>query len=162
MDLARGSPVATLPEHQDLAFNKPASASSIENDDESAAKANDGDEDSRWCADDEPENGAEWWQVDLKQCADLSGCQITFPYDGKRYRYEVEGSIDRKTWVMLSDQSQTTARTRVQNLSFKQATGQAAAIRYVKITILGIDEGCWASIAEVKVFGHEITPGKVQ
>ena len=149
MGFACGATVAESPGQHDLAFNKPASASSIENDDESAAKANDGDEDTRWCADDEPENGAEWWQVDLEQRADLSGCQIAFPYDGKQYRYKVEGSDDRKTWKMLSDQSQTTARTRVQNLMFNRATG----IRYVKITILGFDEGCWASISEVKVFG---------
>jgi hypothetical protein len=151
-----GTAIATAPDQQDLALNKPASASSIENDDENAAKANDGDEYTRWCADDEPENGAEWWQVDLEQRADLSGCQIIFPYDGKQYRYKVEGSADRKTWKMLSDQSQTTARTRAQHLAFRQARG----IRFVRITILGFDEGCWASIAEVKVFGPEANSNK--
>ena len=92
---------------ENLALHKPASASSIENDDESAAKANDGDRRHALVADDEPENGAEWWQVDLEKAADLSGCEITWPYDGKQYRYKVEGSADRKTWAMLSDQTQT-------------------------------------------------------
>jgi len=158
LGLVCGTAVAASPEQQNIALNKPASASSIENDDQNAAKANDGNDDTHWCADDEPENGAEWWQVDLEQRADLTGCQITFPYDGKQYRYKVEGSADRKTWMMLSDQSQTTTRRRVQKLTFNQAAG----IRYLRITITGFDEGCWASIAEVKVFGHEATTGKGQ
>jgi hypothetical protein len=134
---------------ENLALHKPATASSIENDDQSAAKANDGDDDTHWCADDEPENGAEWWQVDLEKPADLSGCEITWPYDGKQYRYKVEGSADRKAWEMLSDQTQTTDRTRVRDLKFENARG----IRYVKITVTGFDPGCWASISEVKVYG---------
>ncbi len=136
---------------QNLALNKPASASSIENDDQDAAKANDGNDDTHWCADDEPENGAEWWQVDLQKPQDLTRGQIVFPYDRKRYLYKVEGSTDGKTWTMLSDQTKTTARTRVQDLKFTNAGG----IRYVKVTITGFDEGCWASIAEVKLFGNE-------
>ena len=139
-----------------LALHKPASASSIENDDQNAAKANDGDDDTRWCADDEPENGAEWWQVDLQKPADLSSCQVIFPYEGKLYRYKVEGSADGKTWIMLSDQSQTTARTRLHNLTFNNAAG----LRYVKITILAFDEGCWASISEVRIYGQESASGK--
>jgi hypothetical protein len=137
---------------ENLALHKPASSSSIENDDQNASKANDGDDDTRWCADDEPENGAEWWQVDLEKPADLSGCEICWPYDGKQYRYKVEGSADRKSWKMLSDQTQTTARTQVQELKFEGAKG----IRYVKITVTGFDEGCWASISEVKVFGVDV------
>src|SRR5579863_3175231 len=82
---------AEAPTRENLALHKPATASSIENDDQSASKANDGDDDTHWCADDEPENGAEWWQVDLEQRADLAGCEIIFPFDGKQYRYKVEG-----------------------------------------------------------------------
>ncbi len=143
------------PRRQNLALNRPASASSIENDDQSAAKANDGDDDSRWCADDEPENGAEWWQVDFGKPTDLTGCQITWPYDGKRYLYKVEGSSDRKAWTMLSDQTQTAARTRVQELKFEKARG----IRFVRITVTGFEQGCWASISEVQVFGQENNAG---
>jgi F5/8 type C domain len=136
---------------ENLALNKPASASSIENDDQNAAMANDGDDESRWCADDEPDNGAEWWRVDLEKPADLTDCQIIWPYDDKCYRYKIEGSADGKTWKMMSDQTQTSARTQVQDVKLKNA----ARIRYVKVTITGVDPGCWASIAEVKVFGHE-------
>src|SRR5207302_8047103 len=79
-----------------LALHKPASSSSIENDEHYAAKANDGNPESCWSADDEPEGGPEWWQVDLEKSFDLSGCQIVWPFDGKRYRFRVEGSADGK------------------------------------------------------------------
>ena len=132
-----------------LALHKPATSSSIENDEHAAAQANDGDTDTCWRADDEPENGAEWWQVDLGNAANLSGCQITWPYDRMQYRFKVEGSADRQTWSMLNDQTQSTSRAQVRDLKFEKAPG----VRYVRITVTGFDDGCWASISEVKVFG---------
>ena len=155
---AQSGKCATATTRPDIALHKPATASSIENDEQSADKANDGDDNSQWCADDEPENGAEWWQVDLLKPANVSGCQITWPYDDKQYRYKVEGSADRKTWLLLSDQTKTTIRTRVQNLSFEKP----AIIRFVKITITAFDAGCWASISEVKVFGDTQITGEQQ
>jgi hypothetical protein len=132
-----------------LSLNKPAYSSSIENDEHSAAQANDGDPNTFWCADDEPEGGPEWWLVDLEKPFDLSGCQIRWPFDGKRYRYKVEGSTDRKNWSLLSDQTNATATSQVRDLKFQKAR----QVRYVKITVTDLDEGCWASISEVKVFG---------
>lgn len=149
--LSGGSAAENCAERTNLALNKPASSSSIENEEQNAAKANDGDDGTRWCADDEPENGAEWWQVDLRKPYDLAGCQVRWPYDGKQYRYRVEGSADRKFWAMLSDQTQTAARTQVQDLKFENARG----LQYVKITVTGFEQGCWASISEVKVYGLE-------
>lgn len=138
-----------------LALKKPASSSSIENDEHNAAQANDGDPDTCWIADDEPEAGPEWWQVDLERPFDLSGCQIRFPYDGKKYQYKVEGSTDKQSWSLLSDQTNTATKAQIHNLKFQPA-GQ---IRYLKITVTGFDEGCWASISEVKVFGLEQSVG---
>jgi hypothetical protein len=132
-----------------LALNKPASSSSVENDEHNAAKANDGDPETCWRADDEPEGGPEWWKVDLEKPVDLSGCQISWQYDGKNYRYKVEGSADGKNWSVLSDQTKTNAKSQVQDLRFENARG----VRYVKVTVTGFEEGCWASICEVKVFG---------
>lgn len=132
-----------------LALNKPATASSIENDEHSAAQANDGDPDTCWRADDEPEGGAEWLQVDLEKPTDLSGCQIRWPFRGRNYCFKVEGSADRKSWRMLSDQTNTTAKSQIRNLKFENAQ----QIRYVKVTVTRFEEGCWASISEVKVFG---------
>ena len=141
---------ASVPATQvNLALNKPASASSVENDEHSARQANDGDPATCWRADDEPEGGPEWWQVDLQQPLDLSGCQICWPYDGKNYRCKVEGSADRKNWSILSDQTKTASRSQVQDLKFENAR----QIRYLKVTVTGFEEGCWASICEVKVYG---------
>ena len=129
-----------------------ATASSIENDEHDASQANDGDADTRWCADDEPEGVPDWWMVDLRKAADLSGCQIRWPYDGMHYRYKVEGSADGKHWSMLSDQTKATATTQVHDLKL----AGAKPVRYVKITITGLDDGCSPSICEVKVFGVKL------
>ncbi len=142
-------------DRHNLALHKPASSSSIENEEHSAAQANDGDPKTCWRADDEPEGGPEWWQVDLEKPFDLSGCQIRWPFDGKRYRYKVEGSADRKTWSLLSDQTSSTATSQVHDLKFQKA----GKVRYVKITVTGLDEGCWVSISEVKVFGPKQATG---
>jgi F5/8 type C domain len=138
-----------------LALNKPASSSSIENDEHNAAKANDGDAETRWSADDEPEGGPEWWQVDLEKLFDLSGCQIRWPFDGKRYRYKVEGSTDGKHWSLLSDQTKTASTSQVHELKFQQGR----QVRCVKITVTGLDDGCWAGISEVQVFGVQHSEG---
>jgi hypothetical protein len=138
-------------EPRNLALNKPATSSSIENDDHTAAQANDGNANTCWRADDEPEGGPEWWQVDLQKPVNLSGCEIVWPYDGMNYRCRVEGSPDLKTWLLLSDQTNTKSRLQTQNLKFNDARG----VRYVKITVTGFDDGCWASLSEVRIFGSE-------
>jgi hypothetical protein len=138
-------------EPANLALNKPASASSIENDEHSAARADDGDSQTCWRADDEPEGTPEWWQVDLGKPAHVTGCQICWPYDGKVYRYRIEGSADGKDWSGLSDKTTNSDKSQVQDVKFANAPD----IRYVKITVTGFEEGCWASICEVKVFGLE-------
>jgi hypothetical protein len=148
----RGSPGAT--ERVNLALHKPAYSSSIENDEHGAAQANDGDSNTCWTADDEPEDGPEWWMVDLgKPCA-LSGCAIRWPFAGKKYRYKVEGSADHQVWSLLSDQTKSATTARVHDLKFPKAR----QIRYLKITVTGLDQGCWASISEVQVFGLAHSP----
>jgi hypothetical protein len=153
--LAGASGSAWAADQDNLALHKPASSSSIENDEHSAAQANDGDPATSWRADDEPEGGPEWWQVDLGKAFDLSGCRIRWPFRGQTYQYKVEGSADGKTWSVLSDQTNTTSKAQVHDLKFQKAE----QIRYVKITVTGLDEGCWVSISEVKVFGTEHSTG---
>jgi hypothetical protein len=138
-----------------LALHRPARSSSDENGEHVADRANDGDPETCWRADDEPEGGPEWWQVDLGSPCDLSGCQIRWPFHGKHYRYKVEGSADGKHWQMLSDQTAAATISQVHKLKFPHAR----QVRYVKITVTGFDEGCWASISEVKVFGIPMAAG---
>jgi len=137
-----------------LALHKPAYSSSIENDEHRAAQANDGDPDTCWTADDEPEDGPEWWMVDLGKPCELSGCAIRWPFAGKKYRYKVEGSADRQTWFLLSDETKSAATAQVHDLKFPKAR----PVRYLKITVTGLDPGCWASISEVQVFGRAHAP----
>lgn len=147
LSVAGGS--AAKIEPRDLALNKPATCSSVENEEHAASAANDGDPGTSWRADDEPEGVPDWWSVDLQKPVDLSGCQIRWPFDGMNYRYKVEGSADGKTWAMLSDRTHSDVTAQVHDLSFKDAKG----IRYVKITVTGFTEGCTPSISEVKIFG---------
>ena len=79
-----------------LAFKRPATASSTEAGNEPEL-ACDGDPDTRWCA----ANGGtpQWWQVDLGGPHDLSGCEICWEADGRRYQYLVEGSADGRDLV---------------------------------------------------------------
>jgi len=134
----------------DLARNKPASASSIENDEHNAAQANDGDDETYWCADDDSDGFPEYWQVDLQQPADLRGAQIRWQFPGKPYQYKVEGSADAQTWRMLSDQTRNVQTTAPHHVALENARG----IRYVRITVTGVEEGCWVGIRDVKIFGR--------
>jgi alpha-L-fucosidase len=144
----RGGDVDASPdESRNLAHGKPATASSEENTQHTAAMANDGDKKTRWCAKDG--NVPPWWQVDLTTPTNLSGAQIRWEMDGRIYRYFVEGSADGSTWQTLSDQSDSTSTWRVQNLTFR-ATG----IRYVRTRVVGLEPGTWASLAEVRMFGE--------
>ena len=81
-----------------LAFKKPATASSTEAGTRPEL-ACDGDPDTRWCA--ASGSAPQWWQVDLGGPHDLSGCEICWEADGRRYQYLVEGSADGRTWSVL-------------------------------------------------------------
>jgi hypothetical protein len=133
-------------EPKNLALNQTATASSEESDEHSAAKAVDGDDNTRWCASG-PEVPA-WLQIDLGKPADLTGAEIRWEMDGKKYQYVVEGSPDAKTWTALSDQTNNTSTSQVQPLKF-----DGKGVRYVRIRVTGLEDGSWASIFEVKVFG---------
>ncbi len=91
----------------------------------------------------------------MEKTCEVTGCQVRWPFDGNKYQYKVEGSTNRKTWSMLSDQTKTKSTAQVHDLKFRQP----AKARYVRITITGFDDGCWASIAEVKLFGNEQSKG---
>ncbi|HSU68737.1 MAG TPA: discoidin domain-containing protein [Tepidisphaeraceae bacterium] len=148
-------PVGPSQDRANLALHRPATASSVENDEHAAGMANDGDPQTCWIADDEPEGQPDWWKVDLGRPADLAECRIRWPYDGKRYRYKLEASADGKNWSLLSDQTASTSTSQVHRLKLEHAVG----VRYVKITVTAVDEGVGVGIAEVKVFGQYASNG---
>ena len=131
----------------DIAHGKKATASASQ-DGHPPEHAVDGKADTRWCSPDA--NAGQWWQVDLGQPEDLTGCQIDWEMDGVNYRYRVEGSADGKTWQRLSDQTKTEDRDQTVRLQF-----DARGIRYVRLTTTQLTPGCWGSFTEFQVHGTQ-------
>jgi len=126
-----------------------ASASSEEKGKNNFAwKAVDGDENTRWCA-----NNAsypQWLQLELEKPQTLTGIQTVWE-NGGVYQYKVEGSSDGKTWSTLVDGSSNT-----KNAPYTNDFAKVDGIRLVKIHALGKTSGGWASIREVRLQGPNI------
>ncbi len=135
---------AIAAEMPNLALKKPATASNSEqgNPPENAV---DGDADTRWCNNDAA-TGA-WWKVDLGKEQSLGGCEITWEHDSTVYKFVIEGSADGKSWTLLNDQRGSTEASQVQKFALA-----GDSVRYVRITVTGLEENSWASICEVKLF----------
>ncbi len=132
----------------DLARGKKATASGSQ-EGHPPEHAVDGKEETRWCSPDG--NPGQWWQVDLGEPQELTGCQIQWEMDDTNYRYKVEGSADGQTWKMLSDQTKTDLHEQVQTLKFA-----APGIRYVRLSITGLVGGRWGSFFEFEVHGTKL------
>ncbi len=137
---------------EDLARGKPAQASSNQGGDHLPTSANDGDPNSRWCASDA--SAPQWWQVDLGKPEDLTGCRLLWEFDGDDYRYKVEGSGDGKTWRTLVDESNATDRSQERSHKF-----EGSGIRYVRLSVSGLEKGHWASLFDIEVFGKKLVAG---
>jgi putative heme-binding domain-containing protein len=130
---------------ENLASDKPVSASASQNQSFAPRMANDGDPASRWCA---PDNGdGYWWQVELGKPEALTGCRIDWEHEA-HYRYKVEDSADGNVWSVLTDQTATDARSQERRHGFK-----AEGVRHVRLTVTGVEPGHWASVREFEVFG---------
>ena len=128
-----------------IAKGKKATASASQ-DGHPPEHALDSNPDTRWCS---PDNDAgQWWQVDLGQPEELTGCRIVWEQDGVNYRYKIEGSADGQKWQMLSDQTKTDDREQDQRLKFS-----AKQIQYVRLTTTQLTPGCWGSFFEFEVHG---------
>ncbi len=134
------------PGREDLAYNKPASASTFQADDLAPGNAVDGDPESRWCASDA--SAPQWLQLDLGQPETLTGCRILWEHADAPYFYKVEGSADSKTWTLLTDQTKNDSRAQDRSHPF-----DAKSIRYVKLTATEVDPSHWASVYSFMVFG---------
>ena len=151
----------SAPELQNVAVKKKASASSTE-EGHDALLANDGDDDTRWCAVDG--SLGEWWMVDLADPPATAPAAGTAPATApagvevrevdirweqrKSYQFVVEGSLDGEKWDLLSDQKANTQQLQVQQLRFAPKVE-----RYVRMHGHRPGRGAWASISEAKVLG---------
>lgn len=113
----------------------------------------------------------EWIEVDLKKAYDIRGIQINFaddtisiPCPGKirgttqaRYieerdnvtRWKLEGSLDKKEYVILVDKSQTNTDLPHDFLVFEEGINY----RYLKLTILSVPYQQRPCISGLRVFG---------
>lgn len=147
-----GKPAAASPGKdlvaENLAFGKTVTSSTYQNDGLKATMAVDGDEGTRWCA----ENGSvpQWLAVDLGSPQDLTGAEIIWEAkSADRYSYKLEGSADGKAWSPLAEKAYEKSPTSA--LKF-----DAKGIRHVKLTVVGTASGSWASVKELEVFGTKM------
>ena len=129
-----------------LALGKPATASATQSGN-SPGSAADGDNGTRWCAADS--SPGHWWQVDLQQPEDLTSCRINWEFDGVRYRYKVEASPDGMAWATLVNRTGGDAPAR-RDQAHKL---DAKAVRFVRVTVTGLETGRWASFHELELYG---------
>jgi len=99
----------------------------------------------RWCACDG--NTGHWWKVDLGSAQNLTGSEITWEMGGHVYRYSVETSADNTNWTLSADKTSNTSSAQVQADNFT-----ANGVRYIRVTVTGLDAVCWASFYDCKVF----------
>ncbi len=113
-----------------LAQGKAATASSEETGKGNlAAKAVDGNPESRWCA----ANGSfpQWWQVDLGAAKKIKTVRIQWESEG--IRHDIDGSTDGQNWKKFVEGNE---------------------VRHLRVTCTG-SKGGWASIFEVEAFDVE-------
>ncbi|MDP4179716.1 MAG: glycoside hydrolase family 2 TIM barrel-domain containing protein [Bacillota bacterium] len=140
-------PTPTQSNTYNLALGKAASSDSEETvKGNIASNANDGNEATRWCAADSGVN--HWWKVDMGANYNLSGTEVMWERDGKNYKYKIEVSSDNINWKTVADKTNNISTDQTQRDNFT-----ASNIRYVRITVTGLDAATWASISEFKVFG---------
>ena len=130
-----------------IAAGKPATCSSEHAGSHPARHANDGDPNTRWCADDD--RGRNWWQVDLTRPFDVERIRILWQFNDRVYQFKIDGSTDGKQWTLLVDETENGEVAR----QTEHATS-ARGIRYVRITVTGLKGRQWASFHEFQVFGR--------
>jgi len=136
----RPETTATATEKQDVASNRPTTASS-ETLGHNSARAVDGDLTAYWSAGNDLSPA--WWQVDLEQPHTITSVQTTFPTP-RNYRYRIESSPDGNIWRLLVDDSKTDSakKTRTDTIPAGQ-----------RITFTGLPNAQPAAMADVKIEG---------
>ncbi|EGT3616071.1 DUF4091 domain-containing protein [Clostridium perfringens] len=130
-----------------LALNKPATASSYESGRE-ANKGNDGDENSRWCASSGSSN--QWWQVDLEDVYDIDEISIKWEKEAA-YGFSILVSDGGKEWKNVYSNSNNLVAEQLSEVTLEEKN-----VRYVKLQINTLPaSNIWASLFELKVFGEK-------
>lgn len=140
------------PASNNLAYQRPATASSEEHKQDKAgnviaenlaSKACDGDPGTRWCAADG--TFPQHWQVDLGKDTTAGFVRITWEKEAANYRFEVRLSRDGQRWI--KPDAKPASKGKVSELTFAPLE-----FRHLRVTITGIvAKETWASIGEVEV-----------
>lgn len=140
----------------DLAKGKAAKASSEETSKGNVAGlAVDDKLETRWCA--SGGDAPQWLSVDLGESRDVRGCTIRWEFDERIYRHYVEVSTDGEQWERVADAAtEAAAREAMSGAAVGSVHAfQRDDIRWVRVTFLGGEPGCWGSIRELRVHGTE-------
>lgn len=137
--------VSNPPSGNNLALNKPTTASTVFGAAFVASMATDDDPiNTRWCA----SNGTngQWLLVDLGAVFNLTGAQVKWESNGV-WQYKIEVSQDKNAWVLAIDRTANTVPAQIYNDTL------SVSGRYVRITATTNQPGHWASIFDFEVFG---------
>jgi Glycoside hydrolase family 2 C-terminal domain 5/F5/8 type C domain/Domain of unknown function (DUF4982) len=138
-----------LSDPDDLAYGKPASASTEEGGNVAANAVSATSK--RWCASSGNKN--EWLQVDLGNDEPLRTLVVTFEKPQTSYRYDIKGSVDGSTWQPLVAEANGSGEGLTATHSVQ---GRA---RYIHVTITDLlTPATWASIQSLGVFSVDKKP----
>ena len=136
---------------KNLALDQAATASSDEAATQSrASHAVDGSNDTRWTASDGTKQ--QWWQVDLGQTQPIRSILINFEKSPDNYQYKVSTSNDGQEWQQIVTKNDWSGDAAVA-VHDVDASG-----RYVRIDFTNLSPRTYASICEMGVYSHEVTP----
>lgn len=143
-------------ENPNIFLNKPTSASSINNGGnglEEARFANDGDENTKWCAKvtdtSDSSLGGHWWQADLQKSYNIKDMRIVFDMAGN-YKYQIAVSDDPNFMdYKVSEHTTLTAKDKAVEVPVNQ-TG-----RYVRIYLNCPSATIWPCLREV--YGADVS-----
>ncbi len=136
-----------------FALAKATSASSVETDKGNiAAKANDGNNSTRWCAG--SADTGQWWQVDLGEVMPVGYLAIEFEREAKNYGYVIKGSTDKSNWATLATKNTSrTPRWGGPRHAFHDVDARA---RFLRIEFTAMREGACASIREFGAYPEKV------
>ena len=131
--------------YDDLAYGKPATASSTQEDRGNWPKnAVDDDEGTKWCA----SGGSypQWLQIDLEKIQAISGFQINWESKANTYAYRIQTSFDGNNWNTVVDSADRQLPDNRLDTQMADAVG-----RYVRVMVDSGSAG-WACLYDYKVF----------
>lgn len=141
-------------ETDNIAFNKPVSASSVNNSWtglEKAEYAVDGNQDTYWCAVGGAGTKGHWIQVDLRKTYRVSQVCVSFEKEDAAYRFVLQGSVDGKHYKDLKD--------------FREGAGCGQSVevdadtvvQYIRVYDISTKDMAsqWPAVREIEVYGEK-------